>query len=185
MKGKELEFILQEGEGLKIEFKSSFDKSISREIVAFANSSGGRIFLGVDDSAKVKGINLTNKLKSQIQDIARKCDPAIKVSFDSIEFNAKPLLIVNVLEGDNKPYQCSTGFYLRQGSSSQKLTRDEIIDFSIGEGKIKFDSQINKKFDFEQDFDNTKLQEFLEFTNITPSIPAKDMLFSFGLYDGR
>lgn len=44
---KELELILQEGEGLKIEFKESFDKSISKEIVAFANSEGGRIFLVV------------------------------------------------------------------------------------------------------------------------------------------
>jgi len=54
MKEKELKFILQEGEGLKIEFKEKFDKSLSKEFVAFANSEGGRIFLGVTDKGKVK-----------------------------------------------------------------------------------------------------------------------------------
>ncbi|MCD6149819.1 ATP-binding protein [bacterium] len=50
MDKQELEFILQEGEGLKIEFKEFFDaKNFAKEIVAFANSCGGRIFLGVDD----------------------------------------------------------------------------------------------------------------------------------------
>lgn len=137
MNKKELNFILQEGEGFKIEFKVSCDKSLAKEIVAFTNASGGRIFLGIDDTEDVKGVNVTNKLKSQIQDIARKCDPSIKVSFETVEYDSKSVLAVIVLEGDNKPYQCSTGFYLRQGSNSQKLSRDEIIDFSIGEGKIR------------------------------------------------
>ena len=74
MDKKELEFILQEGEGLKIEFKESFDKSLAKEIVAFANGEGGRIFLGVDDKSIMRGIKITNKLKSQIQDLANHCD---------------------------------------------------------------------------------------------------------------
>ena len=45
---EELEFILQEGEGLKIEFKEG-SGNIDGEIVAFANTEGGRIFLGVGD----------------------------------------------------------------------------------------------------------------------------------------
>ncbi len=43
MNRKELKFILQEGEGYKIEFKEGFySKTIAREMTAFANSSGGR-----------------------------------------------------------------------------------------------------------------------------------------------
>ena len=63
------EFILQEGEGLKIEFKESFDaKGLSREIVAFANSEGGRIFLGKVRKGKTKEtLKLAmSKLKKQI-----------------------------------------------------------------------------------------------------------------------
>ncbi len=55
MDEKELKFILQEGEGLKIEFKESFDpKSLAKEFVAFANAEGGKIFLGVNDKGKIK-----------------------------------------------------------------------------------------------------------------------------------
>jgi len=80
MNKKELEFILQEGEGLKIEFKESFDKSLAKEIVAFANACGGRIFLGVNDKGKIIGCKLTNKLKSRIINIAHNCDPKINTA---------------------------------------------------------------------------------------------------------
>ena len=59
MNKQELDFILEEGEGYQIEFKE-FLSGIDKEIVAFANSSGGRIFLGITDSGKAKGINITN-----------------------------------------------------------------------------------------------------------------------------
>lgn len=60
MNEKELNFVLQEGEGLKIEFKESFDaKSLAREITAFANSSGGKVFLGISDDNKIRGIRIT------------------------------------------------------------------------------------------------------------------------------
>jgi len=90
-----------------------------KEIVAFANSDGGRIFLGMDDKGKIKGINITNKLKSQIQDIARNCDPSIKISLEEFE----NILIINIEEGKDKPYKCSSGFYLRQGANLQKAYR--------------------------------------------------------------
>ncbi|MFH0903959.1 MAG: ATP-binding protein, partial [Methanobacteriota archaeon] len=63
MDRKELEMILKEGEGYKIEFKEGFN-NLDKEIVAFANSSGGRIFLGVTDEGKIKGIGISNELKS-------------------------------------------------------------------------------------------------------------------------
>jgi len=59
----DLEIILQQGEGQRIEFKESFSASIAKDIVAFANDLGGKIFIGVDDSGKLKGINITNTLK--------------------------------------------------------------------------------------------------------------------------
>jgi len=48
-------------------------------MVAFANASGGVIYLGINDNGKIKGIETTNKLKSQIQDTARNCDPPVAV----------------------------------------------------------------------------------------------------------
>ncbi|MBA7524546.1 hypothetical protein ES705_16687 [subsurface metagenome] len=69
MNPEEFAMLLQEGEGYKIEIKEGIS-GIDKDMVAFANSSGGRIFIGITDDKQIKGINITNKLKSQIQDIA-------------------------------------------------------------------------------------------------------------------
>ena len=63
--------VLELGEGQFIEFKESFDKGLAKEIAAFANASGGVIYLGVNDDGFVKGVRITNRLKSAIQDIEK------------------------------------------------------------------------------------------------------------------
>ena len=175
MTKQELKFILQQGEGLSIEFKEQIN-NIDKEIIAFANSKGGRIFLGVDDKGKIKGINSTNKLKSQIQDIARNCDPLTDIKIKKFD----DIIIIEVKEGKDKPYKCSSGFYLRQGANSQKMSRDEILDFAIGEGKIRFDEQINKSFKYPKDFDKNKLSNFLEKTKVKTTLSQKDILINLG-----
>ena len=75
----DLMIILQEGEGQRIEFKESFSQLLAKDIVAFANALGGRIFIGIGDSSNIKGIKITNVLKSQVIDLARNCDPSIAV----------------------------------------------------------------------------------------------------------
>ena len=49
---KDLDVILSEGESYTIEFKESADKTLALEVCAFANASGGRIFIGIDDGGK-------------------------------------------------------------------------------------------------------------------------------------
>src|SRR3990172_8989861 len=112
---KELQLILQEGEGYKIEFKEN-SSGLDREIVAFANASGGRIFMGVADDGKIKGVKISNQLRSQVQDIANNCRPKVKVILEELD----NILIVNVREGDDKPYECSSGFFFKVGGSFQK-----------------------------------------------------------------
>ncbi|MEK6572260.1 MAG: RNA-binding domain-containing protein, partial [Bacteroidota bacterium] len=152
MTQKELQLILQEGEGYRIEFKES-PNSIDKELVAFANASGGRVFLGITDDGRLKSIAIDNKLRSQVQDIANNCQPPIGIGTE--EF--KNIFIVNVKEGDDKPYKCSSGFYLRVGPNSQKLNRDEIVAFIKAEGKVRFDELVCRKFDFKKHFDRGKL----------------------------
>ncbi len=171
MDRKELGMILKEGEGYKIEFKESLN-NLDKELVAFANSSGGRIFLGVTDESEIKGIEITNELKSRIQDIANNCRPKIKISIEGFE----NILIINVREGDDKPYECSYGFYKRIGSNSQKMTRDEIIDFFKSEGKIRFDELTEPKFRYPSDLDENKLLKFLELAGLSKSVKTEIIL---------
>ena len=172
MNKKELKFILQEKEGQFIEFKEFFDsKNLSTEIVSFANASGGKIYLGISDNAEITGIKITNKLKSQIQDIANNCDPFVEVAFEKFE----NILIIKIKEGKNKPHSCSTGFYMRVGPNSQKMKRDKILELAIKGGKIRFDEQICKDFDF-KDFDDEKFKYYLKLANISYNLNKTDIL---------
>ena len=173
MNRKELDFIIQQGEGQFLEFKESFSSSLSKEIVAFANSSGGNIYLGITDNALVKGINITNKLKSEIHDLARNCDPVIKLSIKEYQ----KILIIEVFEGKNKPYSCSNGFYMRVGSNSQKMTRDEILSLAIKAGRVRFDEQICVNFDW-KDFDEEKLIYYMKLAGISYNLDRDEILKS-------
>ena len=159
---KNFKLILEKGEDHKIEFKEQVDKSLDKEIVAFANSSGGQILIGITDEGKIKGVNITNRLKSQIEDIAKNCDPKIPISIQMIK--KQKVLVVEIKESKNKPHRCSSGFYIRSGASSQKLKRDEILDFAEDEDLLNFDKVPCKEFDFKKDFDKEKLFSFMDST---------------------
>lgn len=176
MTKKELELVLEEGEGYRIEFKETFS-GLDKEMVAFANASGGKIFLGISDNNKIVGIRNSNKLKSQLQDIANNCQPPIKIIIN--EF--KNLLIATVKEGEDKPYKCTSGFYTRVGPNSQKLTRNEIIDFFQSEGKIRYDELSNLKFDFNTHFSMNKFDKCLRLAGISRIMDAEDILINLGV----
>lgn len=63
---REIEEIIQGGEGYTIELKRSVNSDLAKEMVAFANSSGGRILIGIDDSGKIAGTKITNALRSHV-----------------------------------------------------------------------------------------------------------------------
>jgi ATP-dependent DNA helicase RecG len=82
----DLDIILSEGESYTVEFKESADKSLPSEVCAFANaSSGGRVFIGVDDSGHVVGTDVSNAARSRIQDTISKIEPRLNVSIDVID----------------------------------------------------------------------------------------------------
>jgi ATP-dependent DNA helicase RecG len=167
----ELHKILELGEGQYIEFKESIDKGLQKEMVAFANASGGFIYIGISDNSEIKGINLSNTLKSQIQDTARNCDPPLIISLQEID----NIIEIEVKEGVNKPYSCSAGFFMRMGANSQKMKRDEILALAIKTGKIRYDEQICENFDW-KDFDDDKFEYYLKLAGISNNLPREDIL---------
>ena len=172
MTEQDLQFSLAEGEGQFIEFKERPDKSLAREMVAFANASGGRIFIGVKDDASVSGIQIDNRLKSQIQDIARNCDPSIPIRLQS----QGSIFIIEVPESENKPHSCSDGFFIRLGANSQKLGRDEIFEMGIRSGKLRFDEQLCTNFNISSDLDMEKLASYLKHSGLNTGLPTGEVL---------
>lgn len=168
----ELKILIQEGEGTTLEFKESLSASFARELVGMANTIGGRILLGVRDDGTVAGVKDTNNLRARIQDIARNCDPPVKVLAEPVG----EVLVIRVRESEAKPVQCSDGFFWRQGAVTQKLSREEIRDFFRNEGAIRFDLSVCPKFRYPQDFDRAKFDAWLERSRISVRKPAEDIL---------
>lgn len=172
---KMLELALAEGEGLTVEFKERLS-NLDREIVAFANTAGGIIYLGVNDSGKIIGITIDNDLKSQITDIAHNCDPSIKIQLEIL--SQERVLAIHVHKGIDKPYRCKDGFFIRNGPSSQKLKRDEIVEMITQAGNVRFDEALNEQFKFPQDFSKEALDEYLKVSGIVTHAATKDILES-------
>jgi len=173
----DMKSLISQGEGYNLEFKESFSNSIAREICAFANASGGKLLLGVSDEGGIKGITTSNAMMSRIYDVARNSDPPLKV-----EISRKgDILVVDVFEGTDKPYSVNGKFYVRDGTNSQQLKRDEIRRFFQEEGLISFDEKLNYDFDLEKDFDEVAFRKFLEMTRTSPVLEKYDILENLGL----
>ncbi len=172
MTGAELRSIIQAGEGYHTEFKQSLDKSFVEEACAFANSGGGKILLGITDDGTIKGIDTGNSCRSRVQDTLSQIQP-------NLEVEVRPqdgILIVTIPEGMEKPYGCSKGFFMRMGANSQKLERDQIIEFFKKEGRIRFDELRHQKADFHADFDPHAFSRFLGLAGISTAIDQKRLL---------
>jgi ATP-dependent DNA helicase RecG len=167
-----LDIVLKSGESTTIEFKESYSSSIAREICAFANAYGGKILLGVSDEGELKGITISNNRISRIYDIARNFDPPLKIEVARMG----NILIIDVPEGTDKPYTINGKFYVRHGTNTQQLKRDEIRRFFQEEGLILFDEKLNYDFDMEEDFDEASFRAFLGMTRTSPILDKYDIL---------
>lgn len=108
MTKKQLLELIEEGENTNCEFKLKFSSSekIAKEMIAFANTKGGYIIFGVDDSKKIIGVESEKSEAELIKDVAENyCVPPIKFNFQFIAIEGKELVIVEVLESKNKPHK--------------------------------------------------------------------------------
>ena len=154
------------GEGFTTEFKRSMPSDLGREICAFANATGGAILIGVDDAGAIVGVMDHNRLKSQIQSIARSADPPVAVEVES----AGDVLFVTVPEQHAKPYSFGGRFFIREGATCQQLSRDEIREFFFKEGLIRLDETPCNAFDPSVEITPQRWVEFAERAGIDPGL---------------
>jgi len=146
-------------------------------MVAFANASGGSIYLGIGDDGQIVGVSDSNRLRSQIQDIANNCDPRISIRIVS---HGRVIEVI-VPEGSDKPYRSNDGFFLRTGPNSQQLTGDELFRFAIKSNKIRFDEQFESTTETEDPIDQNKIKNFLIQRGLPEKTKASDLLINLGL----
>ena len=118
-----------------VELKRTFMPSLKKEIVAFANTDGGTVYLGVEDDGTVIGVEdprgVADAVNNMIHD-AVVPDLSMFAEAHVERFDDVQLVVVTVHRGPDRPYCIAgkglrpEGVYVRQGTSSQPLTFDGI-----------------------------------------------------------
>ena len=145
MEIEKLKQLLKKREKKNIEFKGVFPKQahkVAKEMVAFANTEGGTIFIGVDDYGNIIGVNDPVKTDERLTGIARGCDPPIRLEIERIQIDSKTIVSAKV---PHKPLSTYNGtVYIRDGTDSRPAKSNEIIEIVFSEKSIRLEPTSKK-----------------------------------------
>jgi ATP-dependent DNA helicase RecG len=136
--------MLRESES--VEFKEILKDDIGKEVIAFANTEGGTIYIGIDDEAKEIGLQDVDSTYSRLTNIIRDSivpDVTMHVRYELLN----NIIKVTVAEGSAKPYFLKkngmkpSGVYVRQGASSVSASWEQIRQFIIYADGDDFESK--------------------------------------------
>lgn len=115
-----------------VELKATVVDDIKKEIIAFANCDGGKLYIGVQDDGTVIGLDVPDSVALQISNMVRdsiKPDVTMFLHYETItEENGKNILAVDIQRGTDRPYYIAKkgmrpeGVYVRQGYSAVPAT---------------------------------------------------------------
>lgn len=167
------------GEDSTRQFKRepSADAKMAGEIVAFANSGGGRIFVGVEKDGTISG--LTGKEAEKVgEDMAKvawdSVRPAFSILSKSIPTGDGIVVVVEIADGASKPYCDNKGVYwVKNGPDKRRVQSPEELArlFQSGE-KLYAESQVVAASTLE-DFDHERFERFYE-TKYSESTPDRN-----------
>lgn len=135
MEAIEIIRLIDHGEDSQTQFKKSQDltnaKSLAGEMVAFSNSKGGKILIGIDDKGSVSGLSLDDirRINQLISNTATNCvRPSINPETENISIGDKLVMVITVPEGISKPYADNDGvFWVKSGADKRKVTSREEV----------------------------------------------------------
>ena len=143
------------------ELKLKLTKEIKKEVVAFANSNDGNIYIGVDDDGTVVGLKDPEKDLEAISGMIRegiKSDLTLNTRIYIEQIEGKDVVVVSVKEGSNKPYYLSdkglkpSGVYLRHGNASVPASEEVIKKLLVENSSNSFESGVSKIQDLNFDY---------------------------------
>lgn len=119
-------------ESERIEYKSQMIEDLYREVIAFANSDGGVIYIGIDNQGNLTGIDNVDETYTRITNGIRDAIAPDVTMFVRYVLQDNKVIQIEVGEGSYKPYYLKskgmkpTGVYVRQGASSVQASPDQI-----------------------------------------------------------
>jgi ATP-dependent DNA helicase RecG len=136
---QELLNIIGGGESSTVQFKERMphSDSMAHEMIAFSNSHGGKIIIGVNDkTGELNGLSFSEiqEINRQIVNIAsQKVYPPVYIVTETVSVKGNQLVVVSIEEGLSKPYKDANGtIYLKNGSDKRKVTSNDEIARLLG-----------------------------------------------------
>ena len=119
-------------EDIHTEFKerSIAADDLAASPVAFANTDGGQLIVGVNNQKRVIGIVDPDRLMQLVDNVAfNNCDPPITVVQETVrDEQGRVVVVVNVPKGDQRPYRTQRGVYfVRTTSGRRQASRQELL----------------------------------------------------------
>lgn len=169
-------------EDLHTEFKeiSVHPDDIAASLVAFANTDGGQLIIGINKNRIITGVADTDRVLRDIDNIAaNNCEPPITViqevlhpaiSIDKIEAQPgktaplKTVIVVNVPKGDMRPYRTNRGVhFIRTTSGRRQASREELLRLFQATESLYYDETPLPRLSM-ADLDLDVLDRYLELT---------------------
>lgn len=136
-------------ESLVTEFKREYTDDIVKTVIAFANTNGGELLIGIDDNGSITGVDNTDttmlKVANTIRDSIRP-DVTLFTLCEARTIKGKSIIAINVQKGTAPPYYLPgkgirpEGVFVRQGASTVPATESAILKMIKETGGDSFET---------------------------------------------
>ncbi|MCK5217352.1 MAG: putative DNA binding domain-containing protein [Methanosarcinales archaeon] len=167
---------IEKKEDIHTEFKRTINREdLAKAITCFANTDGGQIVIGVEDSGKIAGVEDTDSLMRKVDDISfNRCEPPVTVIQETVDVDEKTVVIINVPKGDQRPYRTGSGlYYIHSSNRCRQASRQELLRLFQASESLYFDETEvfrTSVSDLDQDSFNKFFRDFLNMKITTENI---------------
>jgi len=166
------------GESTTVEWKQSLSEAdeMIETAAAFANTEGGRIFIGVSPDGKVLGVQIgKGTIEKLVNQIAQNTDPKVHPKVTTKKIDGKEVVIIEVKESHDHLVLAFGQPYKRVGRSTVKMSKDEYERLILEKhrGSHCFDAEVCKRASL-ADIDVSKVRHFLTFARQERGLDIKE-----------
>lgn len=124
-------------EGLHMELKREYTDDIKKTVIAFANTAGGALYIGIDDHGEISGVTDGDDTMLRVSGSVRdsiKPDITLFVDYRLEKIDEKTVVVVDVQKGTASPYYLAgkgirpEGVFIRQGASTVPASASAIFN---------------------------------------------------------
>lgn len=162
-----LQELVGSGESETLEYKEKFDERTLEAAVAFANTKGGIVLIGISDNGTVKGIQLGKEsLKNWANQISQSTEPRVIPDIEVCELDGKSVVAIRIKEHPIKPVSLKGRCYKRAGNSNRIITLQEIAQMHLHSTGMSWDKLPARDANI-NDIDPEKVNRYIKISRET------------------